>query len=148
MTTTATSVKNQTREVFGAIPNFLALKVPTTLIVGAAGWLFGSQNVEMVGILTAMIALDLITAIISEFKQGNPIESRKALKTVTKTVVYGTMVAGAHLCGKVIGVTFLDGAVTSFLAVTEFISILENIGKAGYSIPNVLLNRLQMMKEE
>jgi phage-related holin len=96
-----------------------------------------------------LIIIDLVTALAAEYKVGHAIESRKALKTVTKIVIYGLMVAGAHLTEEILpGTTFLDSAAISFLALTELISILENIGKAGYAIPKKLLNQLETLREK
>ena len=142
------SVKNHTIEIFVGIQSFLALKFPATALMGATEWAFGVQNIGNLKMLVALIVIDFCTSIGAQFKGGGRIESRRALKTVTKTVVYGAMIAGGHLAGEVIGVSFIDTATISFLAITELISILENVGRMGYAIPNKLLDKLVRTKDE
>lgn len=144
-----TTVKIQLVEILTKACTICWFKIPVAIIVGMAGYLFGVENHASLLMLLVLIIFDMITAIMAEWKRGRAIESRKALKTATKTVVYGIFASGGHLTEQIVpGATFLDNAVISFLAITELISIVENIGHMGYAIPKKLLNRLEDLREK
>lgn len=125
------------------------LKVPLAIAAGVVEYLIGADNKASMAALLVLIGFDLATAIMAKFKIGEEIESRKILKTATKTVAYALMASGAHLAEKIVpGPTFLDSAVISFLALTELISIIENVGKMGYAIPQKLLNKIVEIRDK
>lgn len=145
----AVILKQQMAEMYNGACVSCALKAPTSFIMGTVWYLVGGQNKSAVTAVIVLLAIDLVTAIMAKFKIGEPIESRKALKTATKTVTYGLFLAGAHLTEMIVpGTTFLDEAALSFLALTELISIIENIGKMGYAVPQKLLNRLVAARDD
>jgi phage-related holin len=116
-------------------------------LLGTLAYLIGADNFGAIMGITVLITIDLITAIMAEYKNGNPIESRKMMKTATKLVVYTLFLAAIHLTeGIVPGTTFLDEMVLAFLALTEAISVMENIGRMGYAVPLKLLNQLREMR--
>ncbi len=121
--------------------------------IGALGFVlsrlaFGNVKEEILLSIGILIVLDTITAIISTRKTGEPISSRKFLNSVTKMFIYAVMIAGASLAENVIGLeVFITEIMTGFLAITELISILENVGRAGYVVPQKLLNTLEELKE-
>lgn len=134
-------------EVFEKMGLLFAPKVFIATLVSAAEFLFGIVNHSALIMLVVLVIFDFITAIMVQYKTGQPIESRKALKTTTKLVVYGIFSSGGYLTEQIVpGQTFIDSAVISFLAITELISITENIGKLGFAIPKKLLNRLEDLK--
>ncbi len=108
---------------------------------------FGRIDVAVligVGVLTVF---DMITAIAREYKLVNPITSKKAIKTPLKMVVYGIMISAGYVTESVIGLHSINlpiaETIAGFIAVTELISILENVGRMGYVIPAKLLNTLE-----
>lgn len=136
-------------EILNGFCSTCALKTGVSAIAGTASYLVGVQNQLAVQSLVVLISFDLITALIAKKKLGEPIESRKALKTVTKLTIYGLFVSAAYLTETIIpGVTFLDSVALSYLAITELISIMENVGKMGYSMPQKLLNQLYELKND
>lgn len=135
-------------EIGSAAQNFAIIKFPAAFLIGTAEWMFGVDNVASMKMLAMLILFDLLTAMGAAFKTGNAIESRKALKTVSKTVVYSMFAAAAHMTGVIMDAQFIAMATISFLAVTELISIVENIGKMGYAIPNKLLNKLSELRDK
>lgn len=95
--------------------------------------------------LLLLVLIDFATGIYSSWKTDSPILSRKVYRTAVKIVVYGLLVASARLIetsGLQHSLGDLDAYVIVFLSVTEGISVLENIGRAGYVIPRKLLNQL------
>lgn len=111
-------------------------------------YLFGEENIAPGVMVIVLVTIDLITALMAEYKNGNPIESRKMLKSTTKITVYALFLAAIHLTEKIVpGSTFLDEAALAYLALTEAVSVMENIGKMGYAMPLKLLNKMQELKE-
>lgn len=142
-------IKNQIVSILNAWYSWLAITLPRSFFIGIFTYLFGLENANMVAAVMVLVVFDFITAIMAKFKIGEPIESRKALKSATKTVVYGIFLSSAHLAGTILPAGgFLDSVAASFLAITELISIIENIGKMGYVMPQKLLNRLYELRDE
>lgn len=126
----------------------LPIKLVVSLISGLVSYLIGVENYASLVVIVVLVSFDLITAIMAAYKQGDPIESRRALKTATKLTVYCIFLSAMHLTESVIpGTTFMDEVGASFLALTEAISIMENVGKMGYAMPMILLNRLKELKD-
>ena len=135
-------------EIYAGACVSCAFKTPASSVLGGLVYLIGGQNLQAGIALIMIVSIDLVTAMMAEYKTGGRIESRKALKSTTKLVVYGLFLSAIHLTEMIVpGTTFLDEAALSFLALTEAISVMENIGRMGYPIPLKLLNKLQDIKE-
>jgi phage-related holin len=75
---------------------------------------------------------------------GETISSAKVFRSAIKTMIYVMFISAAHLMEMTTPIlSFADELVLSFLAVTELISILENVGKMGFAVPKRFLNTLQ-----
>ena len=102
-----------------------------------------------VGALTIM---DFVTAIMREYKLKREIESRKIVKTAVKLFVYGLMISASYITEVVIGIKAFNVPITeimaTFIAVTELVSILENVGDMGYVVPKKLLGRLKDFRDD
>lgn len=134
--------------VMGVLDSFFAKFVPT-LIVPVAGFLFGFENFLSLEALLVLIVIDFITGITSAKVSGQPIESRKVAKSAFKIAVYGLLVSAAHLTETIApGTTFMVETMTTFLALTELISILENAGKLGFAVPKRWLNQLHKWRDD
>lgn len=124
-------------------------KAPIAYVLGIFAYMIGGQNFQAGIAIIALITIDLVTAIMAAYRAGDPIESRKALKSFTKVTVYGLFLSAVHLAEVVVpGTTFFDEAALAFLALTEAISVMENVGRMGYPVPLKLLNRLRDIKNE
>ena len=144
-----TTVRSQIAEILSSGCTWCWFKVPASFFAGAFAFLLGPQNYMGVVAVVILVTIDLLTAVMGEYVAGRPIESRKFLKSATKTVVYSLFLVATHLTEFVVpGTTFLDEMVLSFLALTEMISVMENIGKMGYSVPLKLLNKLQDLRDK
>ena len=149
MSNILSSIKTQAAEAFISAHSLFGLKIMFAGLITAGNYLIGADNQATMGMLVVLIAFDLISAVMAAHKTGLAIESRKMLKTTVKLIVYALMVSGAHLTESIVpGITFLDTAAISFLAITELISIIENVGKMGYAIPNKLLNKLSEIRDK
>lgn len=139
-------IKLHTTEILAKIFTVFNIKAFIVFLIVVLEFMIGATNIPTMGMLLTLISLDFLTAIIAQFKMGHAIESRKAIKTVLKILVYSIFVSGAYLTEEIIpGATFLDDAAISYLAITELISIMENLGKMGYTMPKKMLNNLRNM---
>lgn len=124
-------------------------KLPVSLATGMFALLFGLHNGSLLIALIILIVFDLVMGITAAYMRGDPIESRRALKTASKFGVYSVLCSSAFLVeGVVPGTTFLDNAMIAFLALTEFISIMENAGKMGFTVPQKLLNQARELQRK
>ncbi len=127
---------------------YFTLKFVSSIIIPFAAFLFGADSYQIMLALLVLCVIDFITGISSAKISGEPIKSRRAVRSAFKVAVYGLLVSAGHLTEGVIpGNFFIEEAVTTFLALTELISIVENIGKMGFAVPQKLLNQLQSWRD-
>ena len=119
-------------------------KVLLSSAVTAACFLFDKASFPLLGGLLVLIVFDFITGLVAAKTTGVQITSAKVSRSALKVVWYGMLISGAHLAGNAaMYVTLIDDITLGFLAITELISIMENIGKMGYCTPQKLLNSLE-----
>ncbi len=138
-----------TKGVFTGIGEFFVVKLWPAVILPLFGVLFGYETESILKALLLLVVFDFITGIISAHSSGEQIRSRSAVRSAYKIAIYGLLISAGHLTEEVTpGTTFIEEAVTTFLAATELISILENVGKMGYAIPRKLLNQLHKLRDD
>lgn len=144
-----TTVFDQSRDIVGSFIHFFTTKFLLAILFGVYEFLFGIQDYKAMIALLVLVVIDFSTGITSTRYTGEPITSRRTFKTAVKTGVYCVLITSAHLTEAIVpGVTFIDEAMISFLALTELVSIMENIGKMGYSVPQRLLNTLKKERDD
>lgn len=138
-----------TKNIFSGIGEFFAMKFVPSFLIPLFGILFGFENTNILQALLVLVVIDFITGIASAYVSNEPIKSRSAVRSAFKITVYGLLIAAGHLTEQITpGTTFIEEAVSTFLALTELISIIENIGKMGFAIPRKLLNQLHKLRDE
>ena len=134
-------LKSQISDLVEGVFAISWIKIPISILIGTIGYLIGPSNYQTVTALLVLIAFDFMTAIAAKYHIGEEIESRKILKSATKIFVYTLFVSAGNLAENIVpGTTSLDRMIVTFLALTELISIIENIGKMGYTTPQKILN--------
>lgn len=117
-------------------------------LLSAPLFFFDSMKKDaMIGLLM-LIIFDFMTAIIAAMKTGELIQSSKAKRTAIKALLYFTMVSGGHFVDMSLNGAipfYVDSIIISFLAITELISIFENVKKYGYDVPT---NLIQFLKDK
>lgn len=112
--------------------------------------LFDTTKKDVMFALALLVFFDFITGIFASYKTDQPIVSRKIYRSAVKLTVYSVLIAAAHLTeasGLQHTLGDIDGFVIIYLAVTELVSILENVSRMGYVIPRKLLNLLLKYKD-
>lgn len=138
-----------TNSIFKGIGEFFALKFWPSIVVPVFTILFGVENEVILRALLILVIFDFITGIISARQSNQPIKSKTAVRSAFKLAMYGLLISAAHLTEQITPIaTFIEEAVITFLAITELISIIENVGKMGYAIPKKLLQKLQKLRDE
>ena len=124
------------------------LQTFSAVVCAVCGFLWGQLD----GLLYALIAfmvMDYITGLISAYIRKE-LSSSVGFRGIAKKVFIMALVAVGHILDtRVIG----DGAVfrsavIGFYLANEGISILENAGKIGLSLPKKLIDVLVQLKEE
>lgn len=130
------------------VGEYFQVKIIPSVIIPIFGFLFGFQSQSIMLGLLVLIAMDFLTALLAAKKLGAPINSRSAVKSAYKVAVYGLLVSAGHITEVIVPFsTYIEEAVTTFLALTELISIIENVGKMGFAVPQKLLNQLEKWRE-
>jgi len=130
------------------VVSYSKLKLLAASMLSIVAFFFDTLKYEALVALFFLIVFDIITAIFACYKTGEEIQSSKIFRASVKIVIYFGLVSAGYLVEKATPIAFIDDAVIGFLALTEFISILENTGKAGFAIPNTLLNKLKKIKDK
>lgn len=119
--------------------------IPKIIISPAYLFLFGANlNNEIAGLIFLILA-DYVTGIMASFKRGITITSRKSSRTLAKFFVFILAIACSHALEKTIygELYFISKIVIAYLAVNEFLSIVENFSYMGYRFPSKLLKRIK-----
>lgn len=98
--------------------------------------------------LIGLVFIDFATGIMAAKKRREPIRSMYMMHTPLKLFIYIMLLASTRLAA-LAGLGFLipNAIMIGFLAVTELISILENVGRMGFVIPQKLLNQLEEYRD-
>jgi len=138
------TIIEQTKEIMLTIWAHTWMKAIVSSIITITATLLGEENYHLLVILFALIVVDLLTGMIAAVSKGEAIESRKAFKTATKTVVYVLFFSAGHLVTHLVPYSdFIKTGVLSFLALTEMLSVIENMSLMGYVLPKKLLNQIR-----
>lgn len=137
-------------DLLRAIVDYWYMKCFVCFFVILEGFFFGDLEKRILFALLTLIIFDFVTGILASKMQGIEIKSAKVFRSAVKVIIYFTMVASANLLEITTPLFegFTDEIVVAFLAVTELISIFENIGNMGFVVPKKLLNKLHTFRDE
>ena len=145
------------------------LKIIIATILSVCFFLFGHLWIEaIIGVLMLMV-FDTILGVGAAYHEGcktlpdeyknslivvkfiylvhrGDISSRKFSRAVVKGVVYFMAISAGYFADLTVPLDVIQGTMIAFVGVTEFISILENIGKMGFQTPKKLLNSLKQYR--
>lgn len=118
-----------------------AIKIVTALTLSVA-FLFGNLYTDAIIAILMLIMFDTVFGVAATYYEGSPITSRRFGRVVVKGMVYFSSISAAYFADLTIPYDFVQATMIAFVGLTEFISILENIGRMGYETPKKLLNQL------
>ena len=126
-----------------ACTNF-TVKCVTVLAALIIDFHFGDISTNLLASLFMLILFDFATGIWAVKMSGEEIKSAKIFRTAWKFVLYFMVVSAGYFTELVIGTDlFIAKTIMIFLALTELISILENVSKGGYPMPTLLYEKLK-----
>lgn len=135
-----------------AITHKIVVAWQTKSIAGAAlafiGFFFDRLQGEALIALLCLVLMDFFSALLAAYKTDEPVRSSRIFQTALKIVVYFSLVSAGFMAEKAVAIGVIDEVIMGFLVVTELISILENVGRAGYAVPTGLLNTLKDYKSK
>lgn len=143
------NITTHIKEVFYGIGEFVSIKLVPSYLLPVFGYLIGFENFFILKALVVIIIFDFITGIFAAYKTEEVIKSKKAIRSAYKLAVYGLLVSAGHLTDIIVfNTNFIETAMSTFLVLTELISIIENADKMGYAVPQKLLNQLHRWRDE
>lgn len=111
-------------------------------------FLIGDFHTQAVTAVLMLLIFDTILGVMATYNEGNAITSRKFSRVIQKGIVYFMAISAGYFADQTIGWQVIQATMIAFIGVTEFISILENMGRLGYATPKKLLNQLQDFKSQ
>ncbi len=121
------------------------LKGAGTVFLSVYATIFHDHKV-LVAVYT-LICIDTILGVASACKHGQ-VSSSAFFRVLIKSVLYFLMIMTGRLVDSVVPVAFASSIVESFLAMTEALSILENVAKLGMPIPMKLIRILKQVGDQ
>ena len=119
-----------------------------SLVGSFVSFLIGSMD-SLVMILLCFVIADYVTGLIASAIEGR-LSSQVGFRGIVRKLLIFVLVAVSHLLEIAIGWNnhFIRDAVIFFYIINEFISIVENAGRAGVPIPSFLRKAIELFKDE
>lgn len=135
------------RRFAGSATEHGLFKTIIAVLVSVDDWFFHPTHTP-VGVVMVLVIFDTLTGFMKAFHERK-LSSSGFFRFAPKIVIYVILMATGALLDK-LAEGFVVKAltiVTTFLAMTEALSILENIGGLGYPIPKALISVLKLAKD-
>ncbi|WP_374719867.1 phage holin family protein [Parageobacillus toebii] len=119
-----------------------------SLVGSFVSFLIGSMD-SLVIILLCFVIADYVTGLIASAIEGR-LSSQVGFRGIVRKLLIFVLVAVSHLLEIAIGWNnhFIRDAIIFFYITNEFISIVENAGRAGVPIPSFLRKAIELFKDE
>lgn len=122
--------------LFSRLTHGFEVKAIFGAFIATMTYLFDPTQHAALLALFILILADFCFGVTASRFEGNPVRSSKVRRTAIKMTVYFTIIAMARITENAIPLlTFMDETLVGFLAATELLSILENVGRMGYAVP-------------
>ncbi|GLH64561.1 phage holin family protein [Parageobacillus sp. G301] len=119
-----------------------------SLVGSFVSFLIGGMD-SLVIILLCFVIADYVTGLIASAIEGR-LSSQVGFRGIVRKLLIFVLVAVSHLLEIAIGWNnhFIRDAIIFFYIANEFISIVENAGRAGVPIPSFLRKAIELFKDE
>lgn len=113
----------------------------------AVTFLYGEWS-ALLGILVAFVVFDYLTGVMAGAYEGK-LSSQVGFRAIPKKVMIFALVAVAHLVDQSVGDghIFRDAVIFFYLA-NELVSIIENAGRVGLPIPDLLTRAVDVLRSK
>lgn len=134
-------------KTIGKICEDWLFKALVSLVVISFQFLFDPLQYQVMISIIVLLVIDFLTGVYASYRAGEPLVSYKIFRSALKTAAYFLLISAGYVSERAIGIHFIDETIMAFLAATELKSIIENISKAGFAVPQNLLKKLQDIKD-
>lgn len=137
--------------LFEKVFSHAIFKIVIGLGIALLNFLFDGVLADAMIAIFVLCLFDFVTAIMAvRYKPDEMIKSTKIWRTAAKLGVYFMLISAGRISEIATSnvIPILDETIIGFLAVTELISILENVAKMGYAVPKKLLHKLSAYRDE
>ncbi|MDO7908413.1 phage holin family protein [Paenibacillus sp. JX-17] len=123
------------------------IKGIATAFGAVAGYLFGGWSV-LINLLLIMVNVDWLTGWAAAWIRGE-LKSRVGFEGIARKVVIFLIVTIAHFVDVALGnLHYFQDAVVFFYLANELLSIIENVGRMGVPMPDVLRNAVKIFESK
>jgi len=129
-------------EIVTTIFEATILKIVASIAI-AIFFLFGDLHLQALIAVLMLMLFDTILGLMATYHEGQAITSRKFSRVIQKGTVYFIAISAGYYADTTIRFDIIQSTMIGFIGITEFISILENMGRLGYQTPKKLLNQLK-----
>lgn len=128
----------------------IEFKLISGALVGVLSFFYDNVYQDAMLAIFFLLIFDFITGVVAGKKLKKQIKSGKVFRTAQKMAIYFLLISAGYLAETATHrmVPVIDEGIMGFLALTELISIIENVGFMGYAIPKKLLNQLTKLKNQ
>lgn len=136
-------VISYTQDTCSALMNGFVLKCLGAISILLVQFSFDSVGFKIITAVVLLIIIDTITGVVGAYRAGEVISSKRFFDSVIKLLFFPMMIATGSIAQTAIGVYVLalPQLIAGYLAIHEFLSVIENFGKIGYHIPNKIINK-------
>jgi phage-related holin len=135
-------VSMQFLDIIHPLFELMLLKIVASIIVIFL-FFFGDFHSQGIIAILMLMTFDTYLGVQASWIEGQPITSRRFSRVVQKGIIYLMAISAGFFTDITIGWHVVQSTMIAFIGVTEFISILENMGRLGYQTPKKLLNQLK-----
>lgn len=119
------------------------LKVIASAVIAVGSFFFGDFYTDALIAIVMLMVLDAVLGVWASKKEGAAITSTRFADSVKKGIVYFMAISAGYFVDLTVPFDIVQATMVGFVGVTEFISVLENVGRMGYQTPKKLLNQLR-----
>lgn len=111
------------------------------------GYLFGGWSI-MLQVLLGLSVLDYVTGLLAAGIEGK-LNSKVGYRGAAKKIMMLVIVAAAHFADRLIGgSSMIMNAAIFFYAGNEILSLVENVGRSGVPVPDVLKKAIDVLRSK
>ena len=106
-------------------------------------FLFGNLYHDAIVAVLMLMVFDTMLGVGATVYEGSALTSRKFARAIYKGIIYMVSISAGYFLDTTMPIALAQTTMIGFIAVTEFISILENMGRMDMETPKKLLNQLK-----
>lgn len=122
-------------------------KLTASVGMAVSSFFFGDLYTQALIAVTMLVAIDTLFGIAAAYANKEEIKSRRFGRVVVKGAVYFSAISAGFFADQTIPFDFVQAGMIGFVGMTEFISILENVGRLGFQTPKKLLNQVKDLRD-